>query len=184
VQKTQPDLEVDLSAVAKGFAADQIADLLRSQSVADYMVEIGGEVQTAGRNAQGKPWQIGVEAPLVGIRDVQRAVPLSGMAMATSGDYRNFFEINGQRYSHIIDPRTGRPADHNLVSVSVLHSSCAMADAWATALLVLGPDEGAAVAEREQLAVLFIVKTDGGFVERTTPLFDEAIARTGEKGEP
>ncbi len=144
------------------------------------MIEIGGDVQTGGHNATGEPWKIAVEVPLAHVRDIQRVVPLTRMAMATSGDYRNFFDIEDQRYSHILDPRTGRPADHNLVSVTVLHRSCTMADAWATALLVLGPDEGPSVAEREQLAVLFIMRTENGFVERATKKFDEVVAEMGE----
>jgi thiamine biosynthesis lipoprotein len=173
IRKLQPDLELDLSSVAKGFAVDQVAELLRSRGATDYLVEIGGEVRAGGRNVAGRPWRIGVEAPLAGVRSLQRVVPLSEMAMATSGDYRNFFVVDGKRYSHIIDPRSGRPVDHRLVSVTVLHPSCAVADAWATALLVLGPDEGFAVAEDRHLAVLFISQRDGRFAESSTKEFDQ-----------
>jgi thiamine biosynthesis lipoprotein len=176
VRKSQPDLELDLSAVAKGFAVDQVAEVLLSHGATDYLVEIGGEVRAGGKNVAGQPWRIGVEAPLAGVRTVQQVVPLSEMAMATSGDYRNFFVVDGKRYSHIIDPRSGRPVEHRLVSVTVLHPSCAAADAWATALLVLGLEEGFAVAERQQLAVLFIKDTDQGFVETSTKEFDRSIS--------
>jgi thiamine biosynthesis lipoprotein len=183
VRKQQADLEIDLSAVAKGFAVDEIEDLLLSHAVVDYMVEIGGEVQTGGLNDRGEPWNIAIEAPIAEIRQIHRVVPLTKMGMATSGDYRNFFEIEGQRYSHIIDPRTGRPVSHNLVSVTVLHPSCAIADAWATALLVLGPDEGFQVADGQQLAVLFIMRTEDGFEEKRTPRFDEAVQQMTDTSE-
>jgi thiamine biosynthesis lipoprotein len=180
IRKVQADLEIDLSAVAKGFASDEIENLLLSRAITNYMVEIGGEVQTGGVNDRGQPWNIAIEAPVAGVRQIQRVVPLTTMGMATSGDYRNFFEIDGRRYSHIIDPRTGRPVSHNLVSVTVLDPSCAIADAWATALLVLGPDEGFQLAHLEQLAALFIMRTEDGFKERTTKKFDETVARMSE----
>jgi thiamine biosynthesis lipoprotein len=180
VRKLQADLEIDLSAVAKGFAVDEIEDLLLSHAVVNYMVEIGGEVQTGGLSDRGEPWNIAIEAPIAEIRQIHRVVPLTKMGMATSGDYRNFFEIDGQRYSHIIDPRTGRPVSHNLVSVTVLHPSCAIADAWATALLVLGPDEGFQVADGQGLAVLFIMRTEDGFETRETERFVEAVQQMAD----
>jgi thiamine biosynthesis lipoprotein len=175
VRKMRPDLELDLSALAKGFAVDEVENRLLSHGVTNYLVEIGGEVQTGGLNAEGEPWRIAVEAPLAEVREIQRVIPLTQTALATSGDYRNYFEVDGQRYSHILDPRTGKPVDHNLVSVSVLHPSCTLADAWATALLVLGPNEGQAVAEQEALAVLFIVRQEEGFTEIATPQFEAAV---------
>jgi len=183
VRKLRPDLEIDLSAVAKGFAVDEIEDLLLSHAVVDYMVEIGGEVQTGGWNDRGEPWNIAIEAPIAEIRQIHRVVPLTKMGMATSGDYRNFYEIDGQRYSHIIDPRSGHPVRHNLVSVTVLHPSCAIADAWATALLVLGPEEGFEVADGQRLAVLFIMRTEDGFETRETTRFTEVLQQMPDTNE-
>ena len=122
------------------------------------MVEIGGEVVTRGKNAQGALWQIGIENPVPGSDQIFMAVPLENRAMATSGDYRNFRMQGDLRRSHIIDPRTGRPVEHKLVSVSVVAEDCMTADAWATALMVLGPKEGAACARKEDLSVLFLVQ--------------------------
>ena len=121
-----------------------------------------------GRNADGRSWRIGIEAPDAERRAVRTAITLDGSALATSGDYRNFRLEDGKRVSHIIDPRTGRPATHRLTSVSVIAPTCMVADAWATALAVLGPEEGARVAERERLAVLFISRRDDGTLAETT----------------
>lgn len=172
VRKARPDLYIDLSAIAKGYGVDQVAELLEAAGVTDYLVEIGGELRTRGVNVEGRPWQIGIEKPAVGERTVQEVIGLSGQGMATSGDYRNFFEIDGQRYAHVIDPTTGWPVRHRLASVSVLDPSCMTADGFATALLALGPERGYALAEREQLAALFIVITpEGRFEEHATMAF-------------
>ena len=164
---------LDLSAIAKGYAVDQVAELLDAQGMTDYMVEVGGEVRTRGRNAENLPWQIAIERPTNGSRTIHRVLALRDRALATSGDYRNYFEIEGARYCHILDPRSGRPVSHRLASVSVLSDSCMTADALATALFVLGPEEGLAWAERENLAALFLVKDGDGFVERLTPAMRE-----------
>jgi len=148
---------------------DQVAGLLERRGVENYMVEVGGEVRTKGRNLQGRPWQIGIESPVVGVRSLQRVVGLEDAAMATSGDYRNYFEVRGVRYSHMLDPRTGRPIAHPL------DSSCMRADALATALLVLGPEEGYALAEKEDLPALLVIKSDDGFVEKATPEFEKLL---------
>lgn len=174
VRKTQPDVYCDLSAVAKGYAADKVAHVLDDMGLVDYMVEVGGEVRTRGLNADGVAWRIGIERPVSGNRVLQRLVPLSGESLATSGDYRNFRQADGVRVSHTIDPRTGRPLTHALASVSVIHEECAFADAYATALMVLGPEEGPALAQRLGLAALFIVRnSDGAFEERPTRAFAE-----------
>lgn len=183
VRKLRGNMEIDLSAVAKGFAVDEIEALLLSRGAVNYMVEIGGEVQTGGLSDRGEPWNIAIEAPIAEIRQIYRVVPLTNMGMATSGDYRNFFEMDGQRYSHIIDPRTGRPVSHNLVSVTVLHPSCAIADAWATALLVLGPERGFEVADGQRLAVLFIMRVGDGFETRETSQFADVAQRMADASE-
>jgi len=173
IAKARPDIYCDLSAIAKGYAVDEIAAGLAALGCQDFMVDVGGEVRTRGRNAAGVPWQIGIARPLPGLgKDVQRVVPLANMALATSGDYQNYYERNGKRFSHMIDPATGRPIDHNLASVSVLHESCAVADAYATGLMVLGPDRGCTVAQELDLAALFIIRErDGTFTEKVTAAF-------------
>lgn len=162
LNKARAGLEVDLSAIAKGYAVDQLAALLKSQGIADYLVEIGGELRARGLNGRGLPWQIAIERPEAGRRAVFRVVALRDQGMATSGDYRNFVEIDGVHYSHTIDPKTGRPVGHRLASVTVIAESTMRADAWATALLVLGPERGLALAERQGLAALFIEHADPG----------------------
>jgi len=168
VRKDRPDLHVDLSGIAKGYAVDQIAELLESRGVQNYLVEIGGELKGKGRNARGEPWQVAVESPVVGVRRIHRILPVEDVAVATSGDYRNFYVKDGVRYSHIIDPRSARPVSHALASVTVLDPSCTRADALATALMVLGPDAGYELALREGIEAIFIIHADDGFVERTT----------------
>ncbi len=177
VRKKLAGLYIDLSGVAKGYAVDRVAEYLAGRGMENFLVEIGGEVRAAGNNHLGVPWRIGVERPVAGIRTIEKAVALLDLAMATSGDYRNYFERDGVRYSHIIDPRTGRPVTHRLASVTVLDASCARADALATALMVLGPREGFELAQREKLAVLMIVRGDDGFIEKTTPAFDDAVSQ-------
>lgn len=176
LSKARPDVYCDLSAVAKGYGVDCVAHKLDELGIANYMVEIGGEVRTRGTHTAGTPWQIAIEKPVTGQRTVERVVPLSDLSMATSGDYRNFFESNGRRYSHTIDPRTGQPIEHRLASVSVLHAECAWADAYATALNVLGPDDGYALAQRLGLQALFVVRNDdGSFSEKATPTFPSLL---------
>jgi len=187
VRKGQNDLQIDLSGIAKGFAVDQVADELDGLGIPSYMVDVGGEVKARGRNRKGRPWQIGVESPSNrwdisgvppngrGTRGIQKVIPLDGVAVATSGDYRNYFEQDGVRYCHIIDPRSGRPISHKLASVSVIAQSCTRADALATGLMVLGPEAGYNLAVEEELAALFLVKSRTGFVEKMTPRFQELL---------
>ena len=175
VRKERDDLSIDLSGIAKGFAVDQVAKHLEQDKIQDYMVDVGGEVKARGRNPKGNAWRIGIETPTSGKRDVQRVISLDGLAVATSGDYRNYFEQDGVRYCHLIDPRSGRPIGHKLASVSVVGPDCARADSLATALMVLGPDDGYNLAVEEDLAALFLVKTEDGFVEKTTPRFKKAF---------
>jgi FAD:protein FMN transferase len=172
LRKLDPRSSCDLSAIAKGYAVDRVAELLEREHLTDYMVEVGGEVRTGGLNDARAPWRIAIERPVVGERDIERIVPLSGLAMATSGGYRNFFEAGGIRYSHTIDPHTGRPISNALAAVSVVAPLCARADALATGLLVLGPDKGYDLAVRHGLAALFLVEDGGGFRERPTPTFE------------
>jgi thiamine biosynthesis lipoprotein len=168
LRKSEPELYLDLSAIAKGYGVDRIAKLLDGAGVQSYLVEIGGELRGRGHNASGLPWRIAVERPDPGVREVHSVVELHGGAMATSGDYRNFFELDGKLYSHSIDPRTGRPVSHSLASVTVLAPTAARADALATAFLVLGPEDGLTLAESLRTAALFIVRTSNGYSDRRT----------------
>ena len=177
VRKRIPDLSVDLSAIAKGWGADQAAAALRQAGYRDFLLEVGGEVVAAGQRVDGAAWCVGVERPDPDRRAVHTAVGLRDLALATSGDYRNFFEAgDGRRRSHTIDPRTGRPVAHGLASVSVVSERCAHADAWATALTVLGPKAGVAVAERLQLAARFVTRdADGTLTVTATPGFEALL---------
>jgi thiamine biosynthesis lipoprotein len=172
VAKAVVEMRADLSGIAKGYAVDGAAEALDALGFADYMVEAGGEIRARGRNADGRPWQIAIERPDAVPQRAHRIVPLTGLAMATSGDYRIYFERDGQRYCHEIDPATGRPIRHGLASVTVVAPDCGYADAMATALIVLGPERGRALAAARNVAALFIVREgDGGLREFATPAF-------------
>jgi thiamine biosynthesis lipoprotein len=164
---------LDLSAIAKGYAVDKLGRLLLQQGITDYLVEVGGEIIAHGMKPNQIPWRVAIEAPNDEGRSVQIIVPLTQLGIATSGDYRNFFEFDGQRFSHTIDGRTGYPVKHNLASVSVLHEFVALADAWATALSVLGAEEGLKLAEEYNLAAYFIVRTDTGFKQFSSGQFEK-----------
>ena len=174
LKKTVAGLEIDLSSIAKGWAVDQLAELLEDLGVENYLVEIGGEVRARGRKPNGETWRIAVEKPVRDGRIVQRVINLRDSAMATSGDYRNFYQQGGRYYSHTIDPISGYPVQHRLASVTVLADTCAEADAWATALLALGEDRGPKLAAELGIKSLFIVRTADGLLEETSPAFAEA----------
>ncbi|MBE9637897.1 FAD:protein FMN transferase [Salipiger pacificus] len=167
LQKMRPEAEVYLSAIGKGFGIDQVARTLASFGITDYMVEVGGDLYTAGKNPDGQAWRIGIETPEAFDRGVQQVVAVSDMGMATSGDYRNYFDFEGKRYSHIIDATTGRPVTHDTASVTVMTENAMLADAWATALLVLGRERGLELANQRDMAALFIERSgkagDKGF---------------------
>jgi len=172
LRKAEPLLHLDLDGVAPGLAVDLIATRLERFGLEHYLVELGGEVRARGRNRAGRPWRIAVEAPLPGERRPYALVELDDRAVSTSGDYRDFREVDGRQVSHTIDPRSGRPVSHGLASVTVIHASAAEADAWATALMVLGFEQGLALAERRGLAALFIRRDeDGSLHEASTPEF-------------
>ncbi|USA43524.1 FAD:protein FMN transferase [Spongiibacter taiwanensis] len=163
-------VQLDLSAIAKGYGVDATAVWLASLGVTDYLVEIGGEMRMAGKSPRGDSWRIGVENP---DPDAEGVLPVAvtDMGVATSGDYRNYFEKDGKRYSHTIDPRTGRPITHRLASVTVLDPSCAYADALATAFSVMGGDAALAMANSQDIPIYLIEKTDEGFVSRYSDAF-------------
>jgi FAD:protein FMN transferase len=179
VRKLRPDVQVDFSSIAPGYAADRLAATLAGEfGFTDFLVDVGGELVARGRNDEGQPWQVAVERPNRKGRSIARIVPLLDAAIATSGDYRNYREVEGERVSHILDPRTARPIRHRLASVTVVDQMAVRADSLATALMVLGPDDGMALAEHLGLAALLLVRNDdGGFEERMSPQF-EALVRT------
>ena len=175
VRKALPGVSIDFSAFAKGFAVDEAANLLDAESIGNYLVEIGGELCAKGHNAERKDWAIAIEKPDPASRSVQSVVRVTDRCMATSGDYRNFFEHDGVRYSHTIDPATGRPVRHETASVTVIADSAAGADGNATALLVMGAGNGMVYADSADLAAYFLVRTDTGFEERTNARFAEML---------
>lgn len=169
-------VSVDFSSLAKGYAVDRVARWLAGQGIKQFLVEVGGEMKLSGLSPRGDSWHIAIEQPQDQGRAVATALGITDRAVATSGDYRNFFEVDGQRFSHSIDPRTGYPVAHDLVSVTVVHSSAMLADAWATALTVLGADRAMAVARAQGLAVYFIQRAEDGFVHSHTPAFAPYLA--------
>jgi FAD:protein FMN transferase len=168
-------VSVDLSSIAKGFAVDQVARALARLGAISHLVEIGGELRGHGAKLDGTPWWVGLERPPATAGEAPAPgdllVALHGLSVATSGDYRRRFAAGGRWYSHTIDPRTGWPVDHGLASVTVLHPECMLADAFATALMVLGTGPGLACATRLGLAALFVQREPRGLEERMTAAF-------------
>lgn len=162
---------IDLSAIAKGWAVDQLAELLLARGYSDFLVEIGGELRVAGTNPRSKPWAIAVERPSLAQGGVQEAIALSNLSVATSGSYRNYQMYNGVQYSHTINPESGLPVTHNMVSITVLAETCAEADALATGFNVLGPTAALTMAEERNLAVFILVDDDGKIRELASSRF-------------
>ena len=156
-------MSLDYSAIAKGYGVDRVALGLEQLGIHNYMVEVGGELRTAGMHPEGRPWRIGIERPQLLRGQAVLAITLADEAVATSGDYRNYRELDGQRYSHTIDPATGYPVSHQLASVTVLAPTAVLADAYATAITVMGPERGLLFAERMALPVYMLVKQEEGF---------------------
>lgn len=174
--KKHAEIYVDLSAIAKGFGVDEVARLLEELGIRRYLVEIGGELRVLGDNARGESWRLGVQVPVPDeFGTARRSFALRDGGVATSGDYRNFIAREGRRYSHTIDPRTGLPTSHALASVTVSAPTAMEADALATALYVLGPEQGTRYAEQHRIAALFIIRHGGGFEEISTPRFAELL---------
>ena len=178
VTKAYPQLEVDLDAIAPGYTVDLVSAMLEARGETNHFVEVGGEVRARGRNARGGPFRVGIEEPVPEQRLVRVVVGLSDRSLATSGNYRDFREIDGVRYTHILDPSTGRPVRHGLLSVSVLHELCVYADAWATALFAMGPERAWALAGEQGLDVMLLVAgKDGTVEERMTNGFAATVLR-------
>lgn len=166
---------LDLSAIAKGYGVDAVARYLEEEGLTAFLVEIGGEVRASGRKPGDEPWRLAIEDPGAEQRQVNRVLILEDKSVATSGDYRNYYEVDGKRYSHTIDGETGRPIEHNLASVSVVADTAMMADGLATAFNVMGYDKARALATRENLAAYFIVRGENGFETHHTPAFSSYI---------
>ncbi len=167
------DAQLDFDSIVAGYAVDQVSARLTELGLTDYLVEITGELRAVGHKPDGSPWRIALEVPSgERERQVERSVALDGIGLSTSGDYRNYFEEGGQRYSHTFDPRTGAPVRHALASVTVAEAQALRADGLSTLLMVLGPEDGYTFAERNGLAAFFIVRQGEGFVTRATPRFE------------
>lgn len=168
-------LALDLSAIAKGFGVDQVARRLDALGFQAYLVEVGGELRGAGVKPDGQPWWVRLEQPAADSSLATTLLALHGLSVATSGDYRRWFEHQGTRYSHTIDPRDGRPIRHGLASVTVIHAECMAADAWSTALNVLGPADGLRLANEQGLAARFVVRRAAGLADITSAAFDALL---------
>lgn len=176
LQKRRPDAQVYLAGIGKGYGADEVARALEALGLANYMVEIGGDIYASGQNADGLPWQIGIETPTALDRSVYGVVGLSGLGLASSGDYRNYFERDGRRFSHVIDPGTGHPITHQTASATVLAENSMLADAWSTAMLILGRERGLEIAEAHDIAVLFIDRDGDAYRSQESTRFAELTA--------
>jgi FAD:protein FMN transferase len=177
VRKREPGVRCDVAAVAPGYAADRLAAIVRNHGYDNFLVDVGGELVAEGVNETGQPWQVAIERPQTRGRSIERIISVRNRAVATSGDYRKYHVVNGELLAHVIDPRTGRPIRHRLASATVIDERAVRADALATALMVLGPDEGLALAGRLDVAALFLVRLpDGTFDERTSEAFDREMA--------
>lgn len=172
LMKRVPQLYLDLSAIAKGYGVDVVADYLESEGITNYLVEIGGEVRAKGVNVKGEKWRIAIEKPDNDSQmQVQRIITLDNQAVATSGDYKNFFEVDGTHYSHTIDTKTGYPIENDIASLTVIMDSCMSADGFATAFGVLGKEKALALANKLDIAILIISKTETGFEESYSAAF-------------
>jgi len=172
VRKDRAELYVDLSGWAKGRAVDAVSALLESNGIDNYLVEIGGELRVRGHNSERRKWAVAIEAPSTSQRVPQAIIRVTDTSVATSGDYRNYFEYGGTSYSHTIDPRTGRPVTHGLAAVTVIYPENAFADAMATALLVLGPEAGPELAEKLEIPAYFLVRHPAEIEEIMTSAFE------------
>lgn len=171
LQKSIPDLYVDLSTVGEGYAADHLARLMTEEGISRYLVSVGGALVSRGMNADGQPWRVAIQKPTDRENAVQAIVNINGHGISTSGSYRNYYELDGKRISHVIDPQTGRPITHKLVSVTVIAPTALEADAWDTGLMVLGTEKAQQVVREQGLAVYMIMKEGDGFTTWMSPQF-------------
>ncbi|HBQ8789872.1 TPA: FAD:protein FMN transferase ApbE [Klebsiella quasipneumoniae] len=179
LQKDIPDLFVDLSTVGEGYAADHLARLMEQEGISRYLVSVGGALVSRGMNGEGKPWRVAIQKPTDQENAVQAIVDINGHGISTSGSYRNYYELDGKRISHVIDPQTGQPITHKLVSVTVIAPTALEADGWDTGLMVLGQEKAQQVVREQGLAVYMIVKEGEGFKTWMSPQFRTFLV--GEK---
>ena len=175
------DVQVDFNSIAAGYAVDKLVQRFTELGVTSYMVEVTGELKAAGKKPDGQPWRIGLEAPQDGQRVAQRVLAVDGYGISTSGDYRNYFEEEGQRYSHTLDPLTGAPITHKLAAVTVVDKSTLRADGLSTVLMVMGTERGLAFAERMGIAAFFVTREGDAFVTQTTQAFEQLFAAGDEQ---
>jgi thiamine biosynthesis lipoprotein len=174
IQKQLPKVDIDVSSIGQGYSVAKLAELLDKKGIHNYLAEIGGELQTKGQKPNNQPWRIAIERPLPEASGFQKIITIATKkptAIMTSGTYRHYYSDSGKRYSHILDARTGSPVTHSTVSVTVIHESPTIADAWSTALLCLGTEEGIKIANDNTLSALFIDQTKLGMEETSTDLF-------------
>ncbi|MDH3693078.1 MAG: FAD:protein FMN transferase [Gammaproteobacteria bacterium] len=172
LRKSHSQATLDLNAIAKGDAIDGVAAVLERNQISNYLIEIGGEIYARGSGPEGAGWRVGLEDPAT---DILATIQLDEKALATSGDYVNYFMQNGIRYSHVIDPRVGRPIDHHIALVSVVAGSAMQADAWATALLVMGLEQGFRHALQHAMAALFLQRDGEEYRPFLTPAFEQLV---------
>jgi len=184
LQKDLPGLYVDLSTVGEGFATDHLARLMEQLGINNYLVSVGGAVLSRGLNAQQQPWRVAIQKPTDRENAVQARVDLQGHGISTSGSYRNYYELDGKRISHVIDPVTGRPIEHKLVSATVIATTALEADGWDTGLMVLGTEKAKALALEQHLAVYLISKQGDKFVSWMSPQFAAFLIPAATTGEP
>lgn len=175
LEKDIPDLFVDLSTVGEGYAADHLARLMAEEGISRYLVSVGGALVSRGMNASDKPWRVAIQKPTDRQNAVQAIVDINGHGISTSGSYRNYYELDGKRISHVIDPQTGRPITHNLVSVTVIAPTALEADAWDTGLMVLGAEKAKEIAREQGLAIYMIVREGEGFKTWMSPQFSSFL---------
>lgn len=175
VKKQVPQLRIDLSAIAKGYAVDALAAILKKEQFADFLVEVGGELRISGQRGDGSPWRIAVEKPLDDSRQVEVVFPLTDVALATSGNYRNFYIVEGQRYAHTIDPLSGQPVSHKLASATVLDRDCARADALATALMAMGEVRAREFCQKLGIAAYLLIHHNEGTTAYMSPAFKSLV---------
>lgn len=179
LQKDIPDLFIDLSTVGEGYAADHLAQLMARNGISRYLVSVGGALASRGMNAEGKPWRVAIQKPTDRENAVQAVVDINGHGISTSGSYRNYYELDGKRLSHVIDPATGRPITHKLVSATVIAPTALEADTWDTGFMVLGPEKAREVALAQGLAVYLISKEQDGFSVWMSPQFKSYLVDAG-----
>jgi thiamine biosynthesis lipoprotein len=179
--KHKEGLTLDLASIAKGYGVDQIAQILRENRLTDFLVEIGGEVVASGHRLDGDNWKVGINRPqpTAALNAVYKVLKLSNKALATSGDYRNFFELDGVRYSHVLDPRTGFPVSNGVVSVSIIAGNCTLADGLATAIMVMGPEKGLAVIDalKNVESLIIVHRSDGALLEYVSKGFEAYLLK-------